>query len=501
MVLGVGALVGLGHDASAGTEARRTGPLVNVALTGSVTADSAADAHPATAAADGDGTTTWCPAGASGTLTVDLGRKAQISGFGVTLLDGSGTVTISTAARPGRFHVVQRQRAVSDGVPAWLTGSADARWVRLEVSGGCVGELRVLAPGRPTMQGGDMSFAVQEAAAGAVYSDRGRVALPEQILAAHGSNWVRLRVWVDPPVGYSDLPSVLAMARRAKAAGMRLLLDPHYSDFWADPQHQDTPAAWADQDLPTLAQTVRTYTSDVLDALAAQGTPVDMLQLGNEIRNGLLWPTGYIDWSADPGGTGWDNLGTLLRAMVDGARDSSGPMPRLLVHFDQGGDNAWSRTFYDHIVAQDVPFDVIGLSYYPFWHGTLSQLRANMNDMAARYDKDVVIAETQYGWTLENGDSLGNFLWQASQLVPGYPASPNGQLTFLSDLASIVDAVPGGRGIGIFYWSPEWIPGVGWAPGEGTPNDNLTLFGFTGDALAAVGYADPVRSCRLYACA
>jgi arabinogalactan endo-1,4-beta-galactosidase len=492
------ALAGVAGPAEAGTVAGPlAGPVASVALTGSASASSATDGHPASAAVDGDGMSTWCPAATPGTLTVDLGRAARVGGFGVTLLGAGGTVTVSAAAEPGRFRVVRASAGVQDGVPAWLTGSGTARWVRLTTTGGCVGEFRVLAPGHRMIQGDDLSFATQEAAAGAVYSDRGRVAPPERILAAHGSGWARLRIWVNPPAGYSDLPAVLAMARRAKAAGMKLLLDPHYSDFWADPQHQDTPAAWAGQDLTTLARTVRMYTGNVLDALAAQGTPADMMQLGNEIRNGLLWPTGYLDWST---GTGWGGLGTLLRAAAAGARDARGPTPRLLVHFDQGGDNGWSRSFYDHIVAQHVPFDVIGLSYYPFWHGSLSQLRANVDDLAARYGKDVVIAETQYGWTLDNGDSLGNFLWQASQLLPGYPASQDGQLTFLSDLASIMNAVPGGRGAGIFYWSPEWIPGVGWEPGAGTPNDNLTLFGFTGHALAAVGYADPVRSCLRYGC-
>ena len=303
--------------------------------------------------------------------------------------------------------------------------------MRLRTSdGACVAELRALGrASRSTIVGHDLSFAVQEAAAGATYTDRGRAALPEQILAAHGANWVRLRLWVDPPAGYSDLPSVLAMARRAKAAGMRILLDPHYSDFWADPQKQPIPASWP-QDLPSLAAKVHDYTRDALDALSAQGTPAQMLQLGNEIRNGILWPTGQLDGSADQ----WDRLGTLLRAAAAGARDAKGPTPRLVVHYDQGGDNAGSRWFYDNVVAQHVPFDVIGLSYYPFWHGTLSQLRTNVDDLAQRYHRDVSVVETQYGWTLDNGDQENNFLWTPDLLVPGYPATPGGQLGFASDL-------------------------------------------------------------------
>jgi arabinogalactan endo-1,4-beta-galactosidase len=241
---------------------------------------------------------------------------------------------------------------------------------------------------------------------------------------------------------------------------------------------------------------VRTYTRDVLTALAAQGTPADMIQIGNEIRNGMLWPTGWADaWS----GAGWDNLGTLLRAGAAGAADAPGRTPRIVIHFDQGGDNAFSRVFYDRVVEQAVPFDVIGLSYYPFWHGTLTQLRTNINDLASRYARDVMIVETQYGWTLDNGDSLGNFLWLDSQAVPGYPLNPGGQLAFASDLASALAAIPGGRGAGIFYWQPEWIPGVGWTPGAGTPNDNLTMFDFSGHALPSVQFTDPLRACRQFA--
>ena len=143
-----------------------------------------------------------------------------------------------------------------------------------------------------------------------------------------------------------------------------------------------------------------------------------------------------------------------------------------------------------------MPFDVIGLSYYPFWHGTLSQLRTNVDDLAQRYQRDVSVVETQYGWTLDNGDQENNFLWTPDLLVPGYPATPGGQLGFASDLESILAAVPGGRGLGVFYWQPEWIPGIGWQPGAGTPNDNLTLFDFSGHALPGVSFADPLRRVR-----
>ncbi|MFL6141427.1 MAG: glycosyl hydrolase 53 family protein [Labedaea sp.] len=491
-VAGVGAAAG-----DAGSE-----PLVDVALLGTAWADSASAGHEAALAIDGDGASSWCPAGDRGAVVVDLRRQQRIEGFGLTLFGtaGPGAVRIDAGSSPARLRPVASAASVAAGTPTWLPGArTEARYVRLGVAGGsCVGALRVLGhspAARHMVRGDDLSFAVQEAAIGNVYRDRGARQLPERILAAHGANYVRLRLWTDPPGGYSDLASVLTMARRAHAAGLRILLDFHYSDFWADPQTQATPKAWQGQDLPTLAGTVRGYTRDVLNALAAQHTPASMVAIGNEIRNGMLWPTGQLDWTT---GAGWDALGTLLRAGVAGAADAVGPTPLIQIHFDQGGDNAFSRTFFDHIVAQQVPFDIIGLSYYPFWHGTLTQLRHNVDDLSARYGKDVAIAETQYGWTLKQGDSTGNFLWQESQVVPGYPATPGGQLAFVSDLASIIAAVPGDRGLGVFYWQPEWIPGVGWTPGAGTPNDNLTMFDFDGDALPAVQYVNPLLACARY---
>jgi arabinogalactan endo-1,4-beta-galactosidase len=170
-----------------------------------------------------------------------------------------------------------------------------------------------------------------------------------------------------------------------------------------------------------------------------------------------------------------------------------------MLHFDQGGDNALSRTFYDHMVSGGVPFDVIGLSYYPFFHGPLSAMRANVDDLATRYGKPIVIAESQYPWTLAGGDGTGNFVWQASQLSGGYPATPGGQLSFYNDVLSILAQVPRHLGTGLFYWEPEWIPGVGWEPGAGTPNDNLTLFSFTGQALPSVGlFQSPMAVCQEY---
>jgi arabinogalactan endo-1,4-beta-galactosidase len=445
-----------------------------------------ADVRPAAAAAlvDGDASTTYCP---DGPVVVDLGRPVALTGAGVTMKDAA-RVALELSGN-GRDWT-RRSVDAPAGEPAYVRFDDRARYLRF--GGGCAGELRMFgqAPGDWAL-GGDLSFTLLEEEAGTVFTDRGRPKPVERIMADHGSNYARLRLWINPPAGYPDLLTDLEMARRFKAAGMKIYLDFHYSDFWADPQHQDTPSSWAGQDLATMSKTLQTYTRRVIQAFAAQGTPVDLVSIGNEIRNGIVWPTGQLSTWSD---AEWNALGTLLKAGVAGARAGNprGHKLRVMLHYDQGGDNGGSRAFFDHIKAQGVPYDVIGLSYYSFWHGHLRDLRANVNDLATRYGKDVMIAEIQYAWTLGYGDSTNNFVWEESQLEPGYPASPDGQLSLVNDVLSILAAVPGGRGDGLFYWEPEWVPGVGWEPGAGTPNDNLTLFDFQGAALPSIGiFEDP----------
>ena len=489
------------------------GLALNVALTGSATASTEASGSPAGNAIDGSASTSWCSTQWTGTLTVDLGKVQRLSGFGFTLgsMDTTASVSLAYATTAGDWQRprITQQMSVPAGDPVYLPargGGLNARYVELSVTDNdgtppCVGELRAFASVPSSTipeRGADLSFEPQEEAAGANFTDNGAPGTPLQILNHHGLNYVRLRLWVNPPPGYSNLASDLQMARRIKAAGDKLYLDIHYSDFWADPQHQDIPAAWQGQDLAQLTDTVRGYTRQVISAFAAQGTPVDTVSIGNEIRNGMLWPVGQVNWSAD---TGWDNLTTLLKAGVAGARAGNPPGHQLqvMLHFDEGGNNADSVRFFDHMVSAGVPFDEIGLSYYSFFHGPLEAMRTNVDDLATRYHKPIVIAESQYAWTLAGGDSTGNFVWQANQLEPGYPATPGGQLSFYNDLLSILAQVPDHRAIGLFYWEPEWIPGVGWEPGAGTPNDNLTLFSFTGAALPSVGlFQSPLAVCSTY---
>ncbi len=495
------------------------GPTVNWALSGQASASSSGASTPASAAVDGDAGTNWCPSSWTGSLVVDLGQVRSLSDLGITLdaSSPSADATIQVASTAGNWQAVPGARniALDPGNPMYvpLPRGTQARFAQLTVYSGtgapvCVGEFRTLGPDPAAAGmdlGADLSFTPQELAAGATFTDRGKQASPVTIMRDNGANFVRMRLWVDPPPGYSNLASDLALARAVHAAGMRIYLDIMYSDFWADPQHQDIQAAWQGQDLTQLTATVQSYTQQVISAFAQQDTPVDMVSIGNEIRNGILWPIGQVDPST---GTGYDALATLLKAGVAGARAGNprGHQLLIMMHYDQGGNNQLSQAFFQNLVSRSVPFDVIGLSFYPFFHGTISAMRQNVNALATQFRKRIVIAETQYAWTLANGnsaagDSTGDFVWQTSQLSPGYPASPGGQLSFVTDELSILAQVPDGLGAGLFYWSPEWIPGVGWEPGAGvgSPNVNLTLFNFQGTALPSIGiFQNPAAVCRSY---
>jgi arabinogalactan endo-1,4-beta-galactosidase len=508
------------NNVSANNSARNGQPTVNWALDGTASATNSESGQPASSAIDGDAGTDWCTDSWTGTLTVDLGQVRTLTALGITLdaasPSASATLQAGTSALndlPGEKNIaLDPGNAMYFQVPA----GTQARYVALTVwsdtgADVCIGEFRAYGPDPAAAGldlGADLSFTPQEVAAGATFSYQGQQASPVQIFREAGGNYVRMRLWVDPPAGYNDLAVDLALARQVAAAGMKIYLDIHYSDFWADPTKQNIPAAWAGQDLAQLTSTVQSYTRQVMSAFAAQGTPVDMVSIGNEIRNGILWPYGEINCPStvtDCGG--WTGLAQLLKAGVAGAEAANPPGHKLLImmHYDQGGNEALSSAFYSELESNGVPFDVIGLSYYSILgDGPLADLKANVDNLATEFHKPIVIAETQYPWTLANGnspvgDSTGDFAWETSQLNGGYPATPGGQFSFLTDELSIMATAPDGLGAGIFYWAPDWLPGVPWEPGSGvgSPNTNLTLFNFQGQALPGMElYRDPLSVCE-----
>jgi len=242
------------------------------------------------------------------------------------------------------------------------------------------------------MIGADISFLPELEARGTVFKDEGNEIDAIEMLKVHGFNYIRLRLFVNPelPEGYSpekgfcDLDHTLAMAKRIKAAGLNFLLDFHYSDTWADPQKQFKPKAWEGQDFETLTATLKIYTKDVLLKLKEQGTLPDMVQVGNEINHGIVWPDGQI--------SNLDNLAELLKAGTSACREVD-PNIDVMMHLALGGQNEECTFWLDNMLARGVEFDLIGLSYYPRWHCTLDDLDHNMRDLIQRYQKDVNVVE------------------------------------------------------------------------------------------------------------
>jgi arabinogalactan endo-1,4-beta-galactosidase len=336
-----------------------------------------------------------------------------------------------------------------------------------------------------SIKGADISSLPKSEANGGVYrTGSGSAGDPVAILKSAGMNYARLKVWVNPADGYNNKARVLAMAKRVKAQGMKLLVDFHYSDTWADPGAQSKPAAWAGHSYSQLKTDVYNHTYDVLSALKAQGTTADMVQVGNEINGGMLWNEGSTN--------NWTQLAGLLNSGYSAVK-AVNSSTSVALHLAKGGDLSGTRWWFDSAVANGVQFDAIGLSFYGYWHGTLYDFQTTLDDAAARYGKPVFVAETAYPFRLDSEDTHENIIDTTDELVPGYPASPAGQTRWMNDMAGIVEAVPNGRGLGVFYWEATWtaVSGNGWDPTDpssGNAWDNQALFGYDDRALTSMSW-------------
>lgn len=357
------------------------------------------------------------------------------------------------------------------------------------------------------IKGADIStLAEVERQGGKFYNEAHQSQDAIAILRANDFNAVRLRLWVDPydsagkPYGggTNDLATTLALAKRAKAQGMQLLLDFHYSDFWTDPGKQYKPKSWQGLSFTQLQTRLHDYTRDTMQAFKAAGVTPDMVQIGNEINSGILWPEGK-SWGE--GGGEFDRLATLLKAAISGLRETLARPDevKIMLHLAKGTKNDDFRWWFDEITRRGVPFDLIGLSMYTWWDGPISALKANMDDISQRYHKDVIVVEAAYAWTLDNCDAAENSFQQKELQDGGYPASPQGQAAYLRDLLGAVRAVPDGRGKGVFYWEPTWIvaPGNTWATPvgmkyihdewkQGNARENQALFDCQGRVLPSI---------------
>lgn len=279
---------------------------------------------------------------------------------------------------------------------------------------------RVFEYERPLI-GADISWAPSQEDMGTAFSDQGVEKDVLEILADNKFNWIRLRLFVDPAAengysndGYCGLEQTLAMAKRIKSAGLKFLLDFHYSDTWADPGKQFTPAAWQGLSDSALQEKLYEYTRGVIKRFTGEGVAPEMVQIGNEIHNGMLWPQGKFK---EPPET----FCALLKRASEAVRDVD-PNIKIMVHVALGGDNKRSVAFYDKILSHGVVFDVIGQSYYPEHHGTLEDLKKNLTDLATRYKKPIVVVEYQEHpievneivRDLPNDLGWGTFIWEAT---------------------------------------------------------------------------------------
>ena len=269
------------------------------------------------------------------------------------------------------------------------------------------------------MLGADISFLPQLESRGMKFSDKGIGKDPILILKDHGFNYVRLRIFNDPArdsgyspkSGFCDLEHTKQMAKRVKDAGMKLLLDFHYSDYWADPGKQYKPAAWRNLSFDQLKKALYDYTKNTIQELKDQGTTPDMVQVGNEINHGLVWPEGKV--------SNVDSMAQLISAGIAGVK-AADPSIIIMFHIALGGQNDESVFFIDQMIKRQVHFDVIGLSYYPKWHGTLADLRDNMNDLVRRYNKDLIVVEysalkkevNKIAFELPEGKGKGTCIWE-----------------------------------------------------------------------------------------
>jgi arabinogalactan endo-1,4-beta-galactosidase len=359
------------------------------------------------------------------------------------------------------------------------------------------------------IKGMDISSLDEIEKLGAKFYDKGREEDLIKILKDYGTNYIRLRLWNDPKsetgipygAGNTDYETVLRLARRVKAAGLGFLLDFHYSDFWADPGKQRKPKAWVGYNVEELEKAVYDYTKEMMLRFIGEGITPDMVQVGNEVTNGLLWPEGQVPE--------YGNIARFISAGLRAVKETC-PTAKTMIHLDNGGNNElYNRWFDQYInVNKGEDFDIIGLSYYPFWHGTLDDLSYNMNDIAVKFGKELVVAEVSMGHTTKDyadyeklapNERKGMATKPELCAKVPFPMTKEGQCEFTKAFLETIEKVPENKGRGFFWWEPAWIPvpGSGWATDEalkyikeagpcGNEWANQALFDYDGNALPAL---------------
>ena len=355
----------------------------------------------------------------------------------------------------------------------------------------------------------DVSTYLEELEHGAVYLDGHTPMDPLDAFRANGVDWMRIRVWNNPKseagepylAGNNDIGEYIRLAALAKSKGYHLLMDFHYSDFWADPGKQMIPKAWRSCGIDEMTDAVYAFTKDCLEKARDAGVAPEMIQVGNEITNGMLWPVGRLE---QPDGTrgNYENFCRLVGAGCRACREVT-PGARIVLHLERSNDQEVYQEFFTKMQEAGIDYDIIGASYYPYWHGTPDELFANLAN-CRRFGKEIMIMELGYGFTTRayslGGEESRLVIGADRAFVPGltehYPMTPEGQAAYIRHI--LARAREEGIG-GVFYWEPLWIPGEGicWASeagqayiheeGKSTSNEwaNQCLFDYEGRKLPA----------------
>ena len=354
----------------------------------------------------------------------------------------------------------------------------------------------------------DASTYLEELAHGAKYYDGDRPVDPLDEFIKNGVNYMRIRIWNDPHspdgepylAGTTDLDNYVKLGKLAKAKGYHLYMDLHYSDFWADPGKQFVPKAWEGYSLDELVDAVYIFTKHCLETAIKEGVAPEIIQVGNEITNGILWPIGKL-WVDGKRGN-YESLTRLLDAGCRACRETL-PSAKIMLHLEKSNDKEIYQEFFTEMEKAKIDFDIIGASYYPFWHGTPDELFENLN-ACRRFGKQIIISELGYGFTTEgyflNGSECRLVIDESQSRVPGFsnifPMTPEGQRSFIH---YIMKRARENSIDGVCYWEPVWSPGEGicWASeagqkyvreeGKTTYNEwaNQCLFDYEGRKLPA----------------
>jgi arabinogalactan endo-1,4-beta-galactosidase len=290
---------------------------------------------------------------------------------------------------------------------------------------------------------------------GVIYrNEKGQLKDLFQLMKDNSINMIRLRLFTaneeqaqkDPYKNGHTLNLILKLARRAKTHGLEFMLDFHYSDTWADPEHQTKPLAWANLTFEQLNSTLYNYTRDSLLAFVEQDTIPQYIQIGNEITHGMLWPDGNLE-----NDTNWTQFITLLDTASRAVRLVLKNKTKIVVHITSSTDWPYAKHFFDHVIGH-IDFDIIGLSYYPFSHGTLNELRLCLEQLSLNYEKSIFIVETDYRW--KNDEYLNKPMTD----IAGFEETPKGQVQYAEYLANILNNLPGKkRETGLFWWATEYV--------------------------------------------